>query len=194
MPRHALFAKLCQLLFDEDHAELERVRSRGCAFCGGALHRADYERKARGLEQEFEPLFLERLSLCCGREGCRRRHTPRSVRFFGRRLYFGALVILLCALRGGPLPSRVAYLRRVFGVSRRTLERWRRWWRDEFSTSAFWRTAAGRFADGAGGRVALPRSLWIAFRGKGLLLSAFDLLRFLAPLTSTSLTLDEGRA
>jgi hypothetical protein len=192
MPSRPLLAKLCQLLFDEDYAELERVRARGCLHCGGPLHRADFARKSRGLEAEFERFFSTRLSLCCGREGCRHRRTPRSVRFFGRRLYFGALVVLLSALRGGLLPWRVAFLRRVFGVSRRTLERWRTWWREEFASSAFWRVSAGRFADGGGGREALPRSLWLAWRAHGFVPACFALLRFLAPLSSESITLDEG--
>ena len=192
MPQRALLAKLCQLLLDHDLAECERVRSLACPVCGGPLHRADFPRKPRGLPPALEPLLAVRISLCCGREGCRLRQTPASVRFFGRRLYFGALVVLLCSLRGGLLPQRVAFLRRVIGVSRRTLERWRSWWTEDFADSAFWRGSSGRFADGAGGRRALPRSLWVAFRGRGIVASSFDLLRFLAPLTSALLTLDEG--
>ncbi len=191
MPKRELFAKLCLLLVDEDHAELERVRARGCLLCGGALHRADYARKVRGVEAALEEYFATRLSLCCSREGCRHRWTPRSVRFFGRRQYIGALVVLLCALRGGLLPWRIAFLQRVFGVSVRTLERWRTWWREEFASSAFWRTAAGRFADGGGRRDELPRSLWLAFRKLGFVRGCQKLLCFLAPMTSASITLDE---
>lgn len=191
MPHHALLAKLCQLLQDEDLSELERVRSRGCPDCGGPLYRADYGRKPRGIEDAFEHYFASRLSLCCGREGCRRRRTPRSVRFLGRRVYFGALVVLLCALRGGLLSWRLAFLQRAFDVSRRTLERWRAWWLGEFADGAFWRVSAGRFADGAGGRFALPRSLWLAWREQGFVSGCLSLLRFLSPLSSASITLAE---
>jgi hypothetical protein len=42
--------------------------------------------------------FDRRFSLCCGREGCRRRATPPSVRFLGRRVYVGAVVIVASVL------------------------------------------------------------------------------------------------
>jgi hypothetical protein len=43
-------------------------------------------------------------------EGCRTRLTPVSVRFLGRRVYLGAIVLLACVLRQGPTPWRVARL------------------------------------------------------------------------------------
>jgi hypothetical protein len=187
----ARFAKLCELLYSEDHAELERVRARGCPSCGGTLHRSDFERKPRGIEGEFKALFSVRFSLCCDREGCRRRRTPRSLRFLGPRFYVGALVVLLCALREGVTPRRLSFLRGAFGVSRRTLERWRSWWREDFASSPFWRVAAGRFADGAGGRDALPRSLWMALRKHSWVNACRFLMCILAPTTTRSITLDE---
>ena len=42
--------------------------------------------------------FGRRFSLCCGREGCRHRATPPSVRFLGRRVYVGAVVIVASAI------------------------------------------------------------------------------------------------
>ena len=65
---------------DEDLA----ARIKTCRCCGGNLHAASYPRKPRGVER---PLVAEarRLSFCCTREGCRRRVTPPSVRYFGRR-------------------------------------------------------------------------------------------------------------
>ena len=72
-----------------------KVAAEGCRHCGGPLHRGDYGRKPRGglLGVAGESL-LRRFSLCCGREGCRRRATPPSVRFLGRRVYLGGVVIL----------------------------------------------------------------------------------------------------
>jgi hypothetical protein len=106
------------------------------------------------------------------------------VRFLGRRVYLGAVVVLVSAMLNGPAPRRVATLGALVGVSRRTLERWQRWWRTTFVESVFWKAAAGRLARTAA-REHLPWSLLARFRGdeRTRLVSA---LRFLAPITSTS--------
>ena len=77
-----------------------------------------------------------RLSYCC--ESCRRRTTPASVRFLGRRVYSAAVMVL-----GSALPGRlsVAAARTLCGAlkePKRTLERWRRWWRQSFVTTPQW--------------------------------------------------------
>jgi hypothetical protein len=82
--------------------------------------------------------------LCCAREGCRRRHTPASVRFMGRRVYAGLVVVLESAMLHGLNPERVQRLREVLGIDRRTLERWRQWWLVLFVESSFWREARAR--------------------------------------------------
>ena len=58
-------------------------------------------------------------------EGCRRRHTPPSVRFLGRRVYVGLVVVLVSAMRHGLTAPRVQRLREQLGIDRQTLERWR---------------------------------------------------------------------
>ena len=64
---------------------------------------------------------------CCNQEGCRKRVTPPSVRFLGRKVYFAAVIILVAAMRQGPTPRRVQELRRLFGdLDARTIARWRR--------------------------------------------------------------------
>jgi len=87
-----------------------------------------------------------RFSFCCAEEGCRKRVTPASLRFLGRRVYLGLIVVLVAALRQGASPTRVGRLRELVGVSRRTVERWCRWWRSEFVQTPYWRLARGRFA------------------------------------------------
>ena len=77
-----------------------------------------------------------------------------------------------------------AFLRAWLGVSGRTLARWRRWWRDVFAASAFWRTARGRLrtpvpADG------LPGALLRRFAGD-LQTRLIAGLRFLAPITTAA--------
>ena len=95
--------KFFHWLLQIDEATCQKVAAQGCAECRGRLHRADYPRKPRGglLELTGE-VFSRRFSLCCGREGCRRRATTPSVRFLGRRVYLGVVVLLasvmMCAL------------------------------------------------------------------------------------------------
>ena len=50
---------------------------------------------------------------------------PPSVRFLGRKVYLGAVVVLVAAMRQGPSPRRVRELSELFGADRRTIARWR---------------------------------------------------------------------
>ena len=69
------------LLLKIDRATADELRQKGCPECGGPLHWANYARSPRGVPSECGTEHLTRLSLCCGREGCRKRLTPPSVRF-----------------------------------------------------------------------------------------------------------------
>jgi len=170
-------AKFFQELMDTDRAEARREQVAGCPRCGGPLDRADYPRKPRGLPPEWEELFSRRLSLCCRREGCRRRRTPQSVRFLGRRVYVGVVVLLAATVS-------VAAAIAVCGAARLTVHRWASWWSGTLPQSAFWRVARARLMpplDDA----RLPSALLDRFQGdyEGALLKA---LRFVAPVTSPS--------
>ena len=169
------------LRFDEDLAAA--TRGQGCS-CGSALHRADYPRKPRGGPPDLGREYRRRLSLCCAREGCRRRTTPPSVRFLGRRVYLGAVVVLASALREGITARRAAQLREWLGVSLRTLRRWRAWWRGAFVASAFWRSVRGRLLPPVAVE-ALPASLLERFSGEDERSRVIQALRFLSPLSTT---------
>jgi hypothetical protein len=108
------------------------------------LHSANFGRKPRGGPAEIEGEAAIRFSLCCAEDGCRTRYTPPSLRFLGRKVYLGAAVVLVSAMRHGATPARMRKLRELVGVSRRTVERWREWWRSIFAESPFWRLAAAR--------------------------------------------------
>ena len=75
-----------------DASIARRVADARCPVCGGALHVSNYGRKPRGglIAQAGEASVL-RFSLCCEKEGCRKRATPPSLRFLGRRVYLGAV-------------------------------------------------------------------------------------------------------
>ena len=112
--------------FDEDLAAEQRAG--GCLLCGAALHASSYPRKPRGVPRELIVEYGQRLSFCCARSGCRKRATPASLRFLGRKVYLAAVVVLITALRCGPTPARLQTLKELAGVDRRTVMRWRAWW------------------------------------------------------------------
>jgi hypothetical protein len=167
------------LKLDEDLAD--KCRKAGCR-CGGRLHRSNYPRKPRGNLPKTDEDYSWRHSFCCDQQGCRRRHTPASFRFLGRKVFVSAVVILITALRHGSTPKRMARLRRMVGVSRRTVERWRKWWLCSFTQSPFWKAARGRFHLPVD-EEALPLSLLNSFRGRAIKEMLIALLRFLLPLT-----------
>jgi hypothetical protein len=172
------FQKLL-LEFDEDLAE--EARAQGCPDCNGKLHSAVFRRKPRGTLQSFEPEFCMRLSFCCATDGCRHRTTPPSLRFLSRRIYLGAVVVLVSALRSGATPCRMKALQELVGVSRQTVLRWQHWWQEVFPHTAFWRGARGALR--APVEIGtLPLSLLEQFTGAASE-RLLDLLRFLKPLT-----------
>ncbi len=139
-------SKLFGVLFrvDEDLAAV--TRREGCRQCGGVLHRAAYERKPRGGPAELGERGAVRFSFCCATDGCRRRATPPSVRFLGRRVFLGFVVLLGPVLAGSVRGAERRDLQALMGVSRRTLRRWARWWRETFPSTSQWAAAGARFA------------------------------------------------
>jgi len=174
---HLADQNVFQLLEEVDKELVAGAQAKGCLFCGAKLYRADYERKPRG-----GPQWDQRYSLCCGKEGCRRRNTPESVRFLGRRVYAGFVVVLMSAMAHGLTADRVRRVREVLKIERRTLERWRQWWLDNFVRSSFWKGARARFMPVLCEKT-LPLSLCLSFevQRRDRLLA---LLQFLAPLTT----------
>lgn len=171
------------LKFDADLAELARIA--GCA-CGGALHRASYPRKPRAGVAVAQPDgYDRRQSFCCAEDGCRKRTTPASVRFLGRKVYLGAVVTLVTALRHGANGRRAAEIRRAIGASRRTLARWRTWWRESFTATPFWRTARARWVP-AVAEAALPASLLERFVEEDNVMRLVRLLDLVKPVTTSS--------
>jgi hypothetical protein len=119
-------------------------RQEGCPYCGGPLHQANYRRKPRGGPPVPEHYCIRR-SLCCGREGCRRRCAPESCLFMGRRVYWRCVVLVVMALRQRrPDGSSAGQLVRLFGISRKTLKRWFDYFREAFAQSREWQRVRGR--------------------------------------------------
>lgn len=177
-------ASLWVFLADVDQDLAQTARNQACP-CGGRLHRANYPRKPRGGPDHLPPVYRLRFSFCCQRDGCRKRLTPPSVRFLGRRVYLGAVVILVAAMRQGPSPRRVRELSNLFGADRRTIHRWRAFWREHFPLTTFWKVARGRLVPTVEVDV-LPRALLEAFVRSDQDREGWKkLLLFLSPITIT---------
>jgi hypothetical protein len=166
-----------------DTAIVARAAEEPCRDCGGPLYRGDYPRKPRGglLAVAAEALG-RRFSLCCGRDGCRHRATPPSVRFLGRRVYVGAIVVLASAV--ALAAATVSMGVRTTGVPALTTRRWLRWWRGPFTASGPFVDLSARLVP-APDRARLPVSLLERITGDGPLAIA-KLLAWVAPLTTTS--------
>lgn len=172
-------AKFLSSLAAVDAGYARQVREAGCPWCGGVLDRADYPRKPRGDLCDASVAYERRLSLCCRREGCRRRATPPSLRFLGRKVYVAALVVVASAVGRA---SGAGHRSRVEGVPARTVRRWLSWWSLVLAKSAFWSEARGLFVEPVD-VAELPRSLLGRFDQS---VAIARVLRFLAPITTTS--------
>ena len=177
-------ARLYALIAHVDSEFAAETHAAGCG-CGGKLHRANYPRQSRGGPKDLGEEWGLRFSFCCANDGCRKRATPPSVRFLGRRVYLGAVVVLLSAMTLGVTAKRAAELGKLVGVDVRTLERWRRWWRETFPVSRVWKAAKARFAPAVETK-RLPASLLDRFNATDEYGGLVAVLELLAPLTTTS--------
>jgi hypothetical protein len=189
------FARLAEM----DEAIAAAVAACRCQHCQGPLHRSDYQRKPRGaLLAVTGEAFTIRHSLCCGRRGCRKRATPPSLRFLGRRVYL-EVVVIVASIVAQAMAMRAAIA--VTGVPERTLRRWGDWWRGIFPRLPVWLELRARFVPPPPDETDLPRSLVARLAGEGarpgtaadgsvnetaLLLAS----RHMAPATTTSV--EEG--
>jgi len=182
-------ASFFELLYECDKDIAAKVKADGCRRCGGALDSAHYPRKPRGGPDDLdEACASRRLSFCCRREGCRSRATPPSVRFLGRRVYWGVVVVLQSVMQQAVTAFRATRLQRALGVDRQTVQRWRAWWLARFPETRFWQVARARFIPPIA-VTSLPLSLLERFTNKddgdkrSQLVAA---LRFLSPITTDS--------
>ena len=132
--------------------------------------------------------YESRLSFCCAQDGCRRRHTPASVRFLGRKVYLGVIVVLLTALHHGLTEARRRQLIEALDVPPQTLWRWRRWWRERFVQTRCWRALAGQFIPPIA-TDNLPGSLLERLTAGALSERLVQLLILISPVTTSTSSL-----
>lgn len=186
---HAFYrtASFYQQLFELDQQLAQVARQSGCP-CGGKLHSARYPRKPRGVSRQVLGSNYEyRFSFCCANDGCRRRCTPPSVRFLGRKVYLGSIIVLLTALEHGLTPRRRQQLIESLDIWPQTLHRLRQWWRSTFTQSACWRVLSSQFLPPIA-MDALPGSLLGKLNASDpdLARRLIQLLQLLRPITSDS--------
>ena len=179
-------SRFFQFLFQIDQAIAAEVQATGCS-CGGVLHSARYPRKPRGMGRVVDQTYETRLSFCCAKEGCRRRCTPSSVRFLGRKVYLGFIVVLVTAMEHGLNRARRQALIDELDIAAQSLSRWRRWWREFFPTTRCWHGEAGYFVPPI--KVSELPGAWLGrLQGEQLHHRLCHLLWLLAPVTSCSCT------
>lgn len=175
----SLFIKLLEV----DRELAAEVGRHPCPFCGGPLHQAHYPRKPRGGPDEIDDAYRLRFSFCCSREGCRKRVTPASTRFLGRKVYFAPIILFLSSLLATLPFSAIRPIVSIHGTTRRTLYRWRNWWQNEFAESRIWKELKGLLSPPPE-PASLPGQLLHRFSGHSVDQMASCLV-FLSPVGST---------
>jgi hypothetical protein len=104
-------------------------------------------------------------------------------------VYLGAVVVIATVLRHGITPVRMERLRALFGVSAKTVKRWRVFWQEAVAASDFWMLEQARFMPPIAAST-LPMALLARFVGTGCE-PLTELLRFISPLTTHSASRSE---
>lgn len=138
-------ASLFEFLQQVDQDIADAAQEKGCPFCAGVLDVANYPRKPRGGPPDLKEEALVRFSFCCRVDGCRRRITPTSTRFFGASVYFSAVIVLMSAMMGDMSSTSCSKLSATYGINRRTLKRWRILFTSVFPTRPHWKLITARF-------------------------------------------------
>jgi hypothetical protein len=165
-----------RLLLRIDQEFAAETRLAGCRYCAGALPVADFPRKPRGCPAAVVQEYSRRFSFTCGR--CEQRATSASVRFLGRRVYVAVVLMLVSPAQG----SAARQLRAELNVPIRTLQRWRRWWTEDFLRTPFWQAVRSRFMPPLP-NAQLPMSLLDRFDALEPADRLAQVLRFISPLS-----------
>jgi len=123
----------------------EQYRKKPCPHCGGPLHFANYPRKPRGEPNGIAEEFFIRFSLCCGKEGCRRRLIPPSCRFLDKKVYWHVAILVIVSEYQNK-ESSIFKVAKLFNVSRNTIARWINFYQDIFPYSPKWKRIRGQAA------------------------------------------------
>jgi len=131
-------------LYKIDLTTAELYRQKKCPHCQGPLHYANYPRKPRGEPDGLSEEYFLQFSLCCGKEGCRRRLIPPTCRFLGRKVYWYAAILTIVSDWQNKIPNMtISKLAGKMGISRNTLKRWILFFKNTFPVSVQWKKIRG---------------------------------------------------
>jgi hypothetical protein len=134
-------------LYEIDKKTAERYRQLPCPYCGGPLYFSNYMRKPRGEPEDVPEKYFIQFSLCCGTEGCRKRLTPPSCRFMGRKIYWFAVILcILTDFQNTNEKATVSDWSMRTGICRNTIKRWLAFFHDTFPASRIWRRLRGQIS------------------------------------------------
>ncbi|MFK7893981.1 MAG: hypothetical protein AB8B63_24415 [Granulosicoccus sp.] len=167
-----------------DRVIADQIQCQGCQHCAGKLHVANYPRKPRGEHRDvLGPDYTQRLSFCCSL--CRKRTTPPSLRFLGRKVYLAGIVVVLSAGVVALDQKQRDALLEALQVPTQTLHRWRRWWSGYVPLTPTWKALSGWFSPPVQTQ-ALPGELLARLQGSTLGLRLQQLLVLMQALTTRS--------
>lgn len=171
-----------EFLLKIDKSIAAEAHQRPCSHCGGQLDRGDFLRSGFGMPNGVSDDLRRRFSFCCRDENCRKRLTPESLRFMRGMAYTTIVITLATAIHQGLSTRHRNLLRQKLSVSRQTIYRWIKWWRQCFVSSPFWRAARGRFIPSVDeGKVAASLLETFVTQDRDVEQSIKKLLQFLAP-------------
>jgi hypothetical protein len=132
----------------------EFIKTAQCKKCGCCIfYQSDYPRKPRGFPEEIEKnipdiFFSIRISYRCS--NCRKRITPPSIRYLGRKIYISVLILLASRLieQGREAEGIGITLKAIKAiledfVPARTVNRWLTWWQESVWQSPIWKANQG---------------------------------------------------
>lgn len=165
-------------LDQEDARKAAAIRAAGCAACGGRLDRGDYPRKPRGGAIGIAgELFDRRRSFCCARVGCRKRATPESCIFLGRKVYLAVTVIVAAWRAEAPAAAT---------PPRQTVRRWIAWFATQVPRTSWFVQVRARVMPLIEPSEVLPHALVERFGvGRTVAEALATTLRIMAPLSVT---------
>jgi len=147
--------------------------------------RASNPASASNCRTVFKPSNLDEIHAAADSLRC----MPASVRFLGRRVYWGVVVLLATALCSGLSLRRGRQLTQQLSVPVLTLLRWRHWWLSEFTRTAVWQELRGKLLPPLAA-AELPAGLLQRVVALDTPTAMAMILRWLAPLS----TLTEERS
>lgn len=126
--------QLYNSFFEFDFLTAKSTQAAGCLFCTSHLNVSNYHRKPRAYDR---PVLA--FSFCCPSSNCRKRHSPSSIRFLGRKVYLAFFI--LSALQNA---QKHGVDKRV---CRQTFSRWQAWFQQIKAHNTFLKIIKSRFAD-----------------------------------------------